>query len=61
MTLLALTVNEMLPLIVFVIFMAGAWGAMTLLSREKSHAEERLDRLGRSRSSGDMDMGGVDE
>ena len=61
MTLLALTVNEMLPLIVFLIFMVVAWGAMTLLTREKSHAEERLDRLGRSRSSSDLDTGGAED
>jgi tight adherence protein C len=54
--LLALTVNEMLPLIVFLIFMLGAWGALSLLSQGKSKAEERLEQLGRSRSSPDLDM-----
>jgi tight adherence protein C len=55
-TLLALSVNEMLPLIVFVIFVALTWGALSLLSKGKSRAEERLDRLGRGRTSADFDL-----
>jgi len=54
--LLALTVNEMLPLIVFVIFMVTTWGALTLMSGGKSQVEERLDRLGRPRTVGEIDM-----
>jgi len=54
--LLALSLNELLPLIVFLIFMAMTWGALTMLSSSKSHAEERLERLGRSRSSPEFDL-----
>jgi len=54
--LLALTFNEMLPLAVFLIFMAMTWGALTMLSQSKSKAEERLERLGRSRSSPEFDL-----
>ena len=56
MILLALSLNELLPLIVFLIFMAMTWGALTMLSSSKSHAEERLERLGRSRSSPEFDL-----
>jgi tight adherence protein C len=55
-TLLALSVNEMLPLIVFVIFVALTWGALSLLGKGKSRAEERLERLGRGRTSADFDL-----
>src|SRR5579862_6279293 len=48
--------NEILPLIVFLVFMALTWGALQLLSKSKSQAEERLEKLGRNRSSADFDL-----
>jgi tight adherence protein C len=51
----------MLPLIVFLIFMAISWGALTLLSKTKSQAEERLERLGRARTNADFDIEGGDK
>ncbi len=57
MTLLAVSVTEMLPLIVFVIFMAVTWGVLSMMSRGKSQVEERLDRLGRLHSSAEFDLG----
>jgi len=60
-TLLALSFNEMLPLVVFMVFMTLTWGALTLLSRKKSQAEERLDRLGRNRSSAEFDLDNPDQ
>ena len=56
MILLALTFNEMLPLVVFILFMTVTWGALSLLSRTKSKAEERLENLGRSRSQPEFDL-----
>jgi tight adherence protein C len=55
--LLAISFNEMMPLVVFVIFMTLTWGALSLLSKGTSRAEQRLERLGRNRSSPDLDMG----
>jgi len=58
--LLAISVNEMLPLIVFMVFMMLTWGALTMLSKTKSHAEERLDRIGKNHSSAEFDMNAPD-
>jgi len=55
--LLAVTFNEMLPLVVFMVIVAITWGAMNLLTKEKSRAEERLERLGRNRTMADLDLG----
>ena len=57
MTLLAISMTEMLPLIVFMIFVALVWGGLTLLSKNKTQAEERLDRLSRGATSPELDMG----
>lgn len=56
MILLAVTMTDMLPIIVFMVFVALTWGVMTLLSKGKSQAEERLDRIGRGRSSGEFEI-----
>jgi tight adherence protein C len=54
--LLAISLNEMLPLVVFLIFVAVTWGALTLMSRNKSQIEERLERLGRPRTGAEFDL-----
>ena len=59
--LLAISTNEMLPLIVFLVFMALTWGALTFFSKGKTQAEERLDRIGRNRSSADFEMAGAEQ
>ncbi|MCE9530658.1 MAG: type II secretion system F family protein [Planctomycetes bacterium] len=41
--------------------MVLTWGALTLLSSKKSHAEERLERMGKNHSSADFDMNSPDE
>ncbi len=60
MILLAMTLNDILPLIVFLVFMLLTWGALTMLAQKTSRAEERLDRIGRGRSVADMDMSAAD-
>src|SRR5262245_15100320 len=50
-----------MPLMVFLIFMALTWGALSMLSRSKSQAEERLERLGRGASMADFDMNAAEE
>jgi hypothetical protein len=58
--LLALTITEMLPIIVFMVFVALTWLVMSLLSKGKTQAEERLDRIGRSRSTSRARSGDAD-
>lgn len=55
----ALSVADLLPVIVFGAIVAGAWFLMTALSKRTSAAEERLNRLGRPDSA--PDMGDPDE
>jgi tight adherence protein C len=54
--LLAVSMNELLPLVVFLVFVALTWGALTFFSSNKTQAEERLERIGRNRSKADFDM-----
>ncbi len=56
MTLLAITATEFLPVIVFMLIMLSTWGMLTFLSKTKTHAEERLDRLGRMKTNADLDV-----
>jgi tight adherence protein C len=51
----AITATEVAPYIVFAAIVAGAWFLMSALTRRTNFAEERLARLGRPTSSGDMD------
>jgi tight adherence protein C len=53
--LLAIGVTELTPIIVFGAIVVGAWFLMSALSRRTSAAEERLARLGRPSSVGDVD------
>jgi tight adherence protein C len=59
--LLGLAINDLLPLIVFLVFMSLTWGAMKLLTGSKTQAEERLERLGRNRSSADFDLAAAEQ
>lgn len=52
--LLAIGVAELAPFVVFAAIVAGAWFLMNALTRRSSRAEERLDRLGRGHSSGEL-------
>ncbi len=61
MILLGLAINDLLPLIVFLVFMALTWGALQLLSGSKTQAEERLERLGRNQSSADFDLAAAEQ
>lgn len=54
--LLAVSMTEMLPLIVFMVFVALTWGALSFFSKTKTQAEERLERIGRNRSSADFEL-----
>ncbi|HKB00629.1 MAG TPA: type II secretion system F family protein [Gemmataceae bacterium] len=57
--LLALTLVDVAPLIVFVAIVAGAWFLMSALTRRATLAEERLARLGRPQSMPDgLEEGG---
>jgi tight adherence protein C len=45
------------PLVAFLVFMAGAWFMLSLISnRNTSQAEERLDRLGRPKSLAEIEL-----
>jgi tight adherence protein C len=57
--LVALTVIDLAPFIVFAAIVAGAWFLMSALTRQPSAAEERLARLGRPSSMSDID--GLDD
>src|SRR5438874_10860553 len=57
--LMAITLTDVAPFIVFAAIVAGAWFLMSALTRSSSAAEDRLARLGRATSAGDID--GLDE
>jgi tight adherence protein C len=59
--LLALTLVDVAPLIVFVAIVAGAWFLMSALTRRATLAEERLARLGRPQSMADGLEEGADK
>ena len=46
------------PLVVFVLFMGGVWWALTLMTNRTTHAEDRLERLGRPKSLAEIDLDG---
>jgi tight adherence protein C len=48
--LLAVTLEQMAPFIVFGAIVTGSWFLMNALSRRTSRAEERLDRMGKGQS-----------
>ena len=52
--LLAVTVTDVAPFVVFGAIVAGAWFLMSALSRRTNAAEERLARLGRPLSTGSL-------
>src|SRR5205085_10343896 len=46
-----------MSLVAFVVFMAGAWLMLTLISqRNTNQAEQRLERLGRPKSLAEIDL-----
>jgi tight adherence protein C len=51
-----LDTSLLLPIIVFVIIVAGVWWMLSLLSKRNSQAEDRLARLGRSKSLAEIDL-----
>jgi tight adherence protein C len=57
----ALSMTDLLPVIVFGAIVGAAWFLMTALSKRTSAAEERLARLGRPDTVTDMNMGELDE
>jgi len=59
--LLGLAFNDLLPVIVFLVFMALTWGALQMLSGSKTQAEERLERLNRNQSSADFDLAAAEQ
>ncbi|HEY8505521.1 MAG TPA: hypothetical protein VIL46_13135 [Gemmataceae bacterium] len=54
--LLALGTEELVPIAMFLLMMAGAWYLMTAISQRNTQAEERLERLGRSKSLADIEI-----
>ena len=49
--------STIMALVAFAVFMAGAWLMLTLISqRNTNRAEERLDRMGRSKSLAEIDL-----
>ena len=57
--LLAFSITELTPIIVFGAIVLGAWALMTALSKRSNAATERLERLGRPQSA--PEMGDLDE
>jgi tight adherence protein C len=55
----SITATDVAPYIVFAAIVAGAWFLMSALTRRTNFAEERLARLGRPTSAGDID--GLDD
>ncbi|QVL34183.1 type II secretion system F family protein [Telmatocola sphagniphila] len=55
MLLAALTMNELLPMIAFLLCMGIAWFLMSSFSKSTNQAEERLARLGRPKSYHDLE------
>jgi tight adherence protein C len=45
-----------LPIIVFAVFVAGSWWVLSLISNRNSHAEDRLERMGRPKSLAEIDI-----
>jgi tight adherence protein C len=54
--LLAVDLTDLTPFIVFAAIVAGAWFLMSALSRRTSRVEERLSRLGRPQSLGEVNL-----
>ncbi len=49
--------STIMALIAFVVFMAGAWAMLSLISnRNTSTAEQRLERIGRPKSLADIEL-----
>ena len=61
MFVLADTMQDLMPVMIFGIIMMTTWFLLTKLSSRNSQAEERLERLGRPKSLSDMDLDGGDE
>ncbi|WP_020470319.1 type II secretion system F family protein [Zavarzinella formosa] len=53
--LFAFSITELTPIIVFGAIVVGAWALMTVLSKRSNIAVDRLDRLSRPQSAGNMD------
>lgn len=51
---ISLNVSEVMPILVFGIFVLAGWAIMNVLSTRTNKAVERLDRLNRPQSSADM-------
>ena len=51
-----LSADDLLPIFVFGAIVAGTFWLLSMLSKRNSMAEERLDRLGRSKSLMDLDL-----
>ena len=57
MNLLAIiSADDLLPVVVFVGIVAGAFWLLTLISKRNSLAEDRLDRIGRPKSLADLEI-----
>jgi tight adherence protein C len=54
--LLAVELTDLAPLVVFGAIVAGAWFLMSALSRRTNRAEDRLTRLGRPQTAGELDL-----
>ena len=57
----ALSMADLLPVIVFGAIVGAAWFLMTALSKRTNAAEERLARLGRPDTMAEMNMGELEE
>jgi len=55
MVLLGISTTTMMPILVFLAVMGGAWVLLSMLSSRNSQAEDRLERLGRPKSLADIE------
>ena len=54
MILFAVSLTDLMPIVIFGAIVLGAWALMSFLSKKSSVATERLDRMNRPASAGDM-------
>jgi tight adherence protein C len=56
MHVLAVSIVDLAPLVVFGAIVAGTWWALSMISQRNSQAEERLERIGRPKSLAEIEV-----
>jgi tight adherence protein C len=55
-----ISADDLLPIVVFVGFVAGVFWLLSVISKRNSNAEDRLDRIGRPKSLVELEMSQAD-